>query len=276
MHLAKAPISKIGNASAWKKYYCASNGACGFTESGIGGKSTPLQTIQGDSPVSYNTYLNKFLAVSEDSNLTKNPLQFAVATDGINFTKFGPPIRLERNLGPGWKYVYSSLIGTNGVTSETGQSFYLYYVLMKWDPITQTISDPRRYLMRRLITLSNIQTPTVTQTPSVTPTITPTGTPQPTVTPTKTPTPSPTTTPTNQPKKTFTCSTPGQPGCFDCNTDGTISILDFSCFSSAYGSQIGSLACKIAGDKACSNCNSDQVINILDFSCFAKNYNKTY
>lgn len=155
MSVAKAPISQIANPSSWKKYYCAPQGTCGFTEPGIGGKSTKLATLQGKGPVAYNTYLKKFIAVNGEALLFNNTIQLSSSSDGVNFTKYGPATNIGPSIAPDWVKAYSSLIGTNGVTSETGQSFYFYYVAMKWNRITQITSDPNKYVMRRKITLSD-------------------------------------------------------------------------------------------------------------------------
>ncbi len=79
-------------------------------------------------------------------------------------------------------------------------------------------------------------TPKITPTPSPTSSISPT--PQVTATPTVTPTPTVTVSPT--PISSATCQ--GNAGssatCFDCNGDGVINILDFSCFAKFYNQNV--------------------------------------
>ncbi len=155
MSVAKTTNKYFGDSSKWSKYYCPSSTNCGFTEPAIGGKITVLPGLTGKSPVAFNSYLNKFIAINGDPLLINDTLQMSYSDDGISFKNYGEPLKLENSIGPGWVKVYSSLIGLNGTANKTDNQFYWYYVVLKRDPKTQEITDSTRYLMRRLVTILN-------------------------------------------------------------------------------------------------------------------------
>lgn len=81
IHLARAPISTDGKSISWEKF---NNGE--FKNNGMNGESTPVITVpKGDYAalpgVSWNSFLNKFLAVYE----SREGFNITTSTDGITW-----------------------------------------------------------------------------------------------------------------------------------------------------------------------------------------------
>jgi hypothetical protein len=77
LHVARSKVSDLGKPGTWKKWYCRDSGnraTCGYTEPGIGGRSTPISATPGAKPktdlvpssqrfVTYNRYLNRYITM---------------------------------------------------------------------------------------------------------------------------------------------------------------------------------------------------------------------
>lgn len=167
LNVARAPIQSRGVPGSWQKYYCSDptdESTCGFTEPGLGGKSTHLKGIPAAARyVSYNSYLGRFVAVHA-SGLAGFRLW---VSDADNFLRWSPHSiiypRVSTTTDPRvdvWGdrdgrdrqvYAYASLIGANGDSQYTGQNLWLYY--MKVFPGDGYES---RYLMRRKVSLRSL------------------------------------------------------------------------------------------------------------------------
>ena len=159
-YIARSSFVDQGRPGTWWKWYQG-----GWTEPGIGGQSTAVNGFgEGTGSLSWNSYLGAYLNVdtsakwgfllktSSDlltwSDLANDPTKsfYPLATypTDINQDQWG-----ARSASSGLLYAYPSIVGTNGDSSTSGQTFYLYYTkLFSGQDFTQ------RYLMRRLITLS--------------------------------------------------------------------------------------------------------------------------
>ncbi|GAB2984841.1 hypothetical protein GCM10027076_23800 [Nocardioides montaniterrae] len=149
LNVARAPISQMGRPGTWSKYYCQPTDltvkSCGFTEPGIGGRSTALRNIPPSSRfVIWNSYLNRYIApmasgrngftlrVADETGIGNVPLTWSSAAS------IYPPVSTTSDtLVDDWTartpkskqlYAYPSLLGSYGSSSVTGQSFYLYYM----------------------------------------------------------------------------------------------------------------------------------------------------
>ena len=125
--VARAPLADLisnslqGIKTPFTKYY---NG--GFTEPGIGGRSSPLEVgnpINWWSSVSYNEYLDQLVLVSSQwqSGGTGPDLYLATSADGVNWSARQPLV-----LDAG-EQMYPTIVGTGADPQKTGQSFYVYY-----------------------------------------------------------------------------------------------------------------------------------------------------
>jgi len=112
--VARAPLSSVDNPDSWKKWH---NG--GFDSPAIGGPGTPvIKSPDGAAAlvgVSWNTKLNKFLAILERGfEGDSSGFYITTSTDGINWgeqqmiAKFPKPLAPRSN-GEDW-YSYPSLI----------------------------------------------------------------------------------------------------------------------------------------------------------------------
>lgn len=77
LHVARSRVSDLGKPGTWKKWYCRDSGnraTCGYTEPGIGGRSTPISANPGAKPkadlvpssqrfVTYNRHLNRYITM---------------------------------------------------------------------------------------------------------------------------------------------------------------------------------------------------------------------
>ncbi len=187
--VARAPISESNNPASWKKYYCSTSTSCGFTQPGLGGNFTKVKGLDGQTSVTYNDYLKKYLAISSGSITTNNIAQFKVSEDGLRFTNFAKPLPLgEPYPNKDWIRVYVSQVADDALPGHTGQNFYLYYVTLTMNKETGFPNVPR-YTFRRSVSLFDskagslspiptvISSPIQAFTPTPTPIISPTPTP---------------------------------------------------------------------------------------------------
>lgn len=142
--VARAPLADVisnsisGQRTDFTKYY---NG--GWTEPGLGGRSSPLEIgnpANWWADVSYNEYLDQMVMVSSQwqAGGTGPDLYLATSSDGVNWSARQPLV-----LDSG-EQMYPTIIGTGPDPQVTGQSFYVYY------------TDGKRWsgaqLARRLVT----------------------------------------------------------------------------------------------------------------------------
>ena len=148
--VARASISEINmavnenRAPVFRKYY---NG--GFTEDGLGGKSSSLETSNHGIywlDASYNSYLGKFLIVlSAWESHADTDLYLIVSDDGINWSS-----RMLIADEPG-ELFYPTIVYIEDEQQKTGKDFYVYYVRSiagGWERWTDAV------LVRRKITLN--------------------------------------------------------------------------------------------------------------------------
>ncbi len=125
--VARAPLTDLisnsiaGRPTAFTKYY---NG--GWTEPGIGGRSSPLEVgnpANWWSSVSYNEYLDQMVLVSSQwqAGGTGPDLYLATSSDGVNWSARQPLV-----LDSG-EQMYPTILGTGPDPQVTGQTFYVYY-----------------------------------------------------------------------------------------------------------------------------------------------------
>lgn len=158
-HVARSSVADLGRPGTWYKYY---NGA--FSEPGIGGKSSFIDKLLSSS-VSYNSYLNRYMAVNVSARWGFS-LSLSVGPDILNWelypnnslkqiyprvTSFSDPLAnqwLNRDANSRQVYAYGSFVAPDANGSAIGQQFYLYYLkLFSGENFSQ------RYLMRRKIVL---------------------------------------------------------------------------------------------------------------------------
>ena len=118
--VAKAPLSQVDNPDAWKKW---NNGS--FSSPGLGGQASPIVTSPEGAAalisVSWDTKLNKFLAILERGYETNPGFYITTSPDGLNWgeqqmiARF-PKTHSYREFGDIW-YSYPTLI------SETKNQF---------------------------------------------------------------------------------------------------------------------------------------------------------
>lgn len=218
LHLARSKVSEMGKPGSWWKWYCSNpndRATCGYTEPGIGGKSTKLTNsnelvgvnpdgtqdktwkskyVLNDRYISYNRYLNRYIAftnedggfrllASEGDDFTNWKSKSDVTTvkpsseddftvDNWSRSKSNPSLCPDSSVGSDGENIeqtgqqdddaqnpaakkaeckqqlgYNSIIGINGDSDHSGQTFYMYYV--KHFPGQKT-SDG--YILRRKIT----------------------------------------------------------------------------------------------------------------------------
>lgn len=130
-HLAMSALSDKGLPGTWKRFL-ENNAATedgNFSVPATKGNGTILQGLRYGAFVVWNTHLKQWLAVDGDFNGEANRhLILKVSDDGISWKQLS-----EQSLPLPQTYpkltVYPSLVGING-ESETGQSFWLYYVYL--------------------------------------------------------------------------------------------------------------------------------------------------
>lgn len=148
--IARAPVSSLGAPGSWWKWYDGS-----WSQPGLGGQQSSLQVIPtGTRGVTWNSYLNEYLAVSTHVGGT----YLYVSHDLINWSPLGTVFTTGLS-GDAWghctggvpcpaAYGYGSLIGLSGSASVTGQSFYVYFM---YKPANESFDS--RVEERELVTL---------------------------------------------------------------------------------------------------------------------------
>jgi hypothetical protein len=165
-----------GAKGTWSKWHCAKdllgNRRCGWSEPGIGGKSTPVAKLDPMARVmTPNTYLGHWIALAATgikgfklwvSNTpdTQAPVDPENPDDGTAWagsidiyplvsTGSDPQVdNWNRSRRSKQLYAYPSIVGVNGESYTSGQTFYIYYV-----KLFPGGDFPERYLMRRKVTL---------------------------------------------------------------------------------------------------------------------------
>ena len=137
--VARAPLSKLGMAGTWRKFYCAAT--CGFTEPGIGGQQSKVtglgRTARG---ITWNSYLHRYIAISAYSDGIR--MWESVGTDVTSWTEVGYVVKWNAGNGWGKECVhgtaserndpmaagYGAPIGWDYSSTETGQRFWVYFM----------------------------------------------------------------------------------------------------------------------------------------------------
>ena len=134
-----------GTVSAWVKYHEG-----GWSESGLGGRSSPL-IAQGDESflmgdVSYNTYLKKYVAVLIGEPWPNSDLYWIESDNGLRWTHYHKIVD-----DPG-EDIYVTIAGLGEQPRHSGKEFYVYYV---HSPDFPKMGNRNKVgnLVRRLITV---------------------------------------------------------------------------------------------------------------------------
>ena len=150
MTIARAPRRSLGKPGAWRKLY---KGA--WTQPGLGGRSSSLPTLPGQARgISFNSHLNAWLAVE----VNIEGITLYQSTDRLTWTFLEQPVKTGLTVSAWHRpcgrrglpvaYGYGSIVGVNGSSSTSGQSFWVYYMKK---PDGQCFDS--RFLYRRKITL---------------------------------------------------------------------------------------------------------------------------
>ncbi|HEX7738965.1 MAG TPA: hypothetical protein VF426_04890 [Marmoricola sp.] len=164
MTVARAPESSLGVPGSWKKYFAPAGAKEGdFTQPGLGGQQTSIVGLPATARgITWNTYLKAYITATVNENgisfyrsfgprlterwrrLTKDPV-----VPGTNSpSAFGMPCtpankpKMPKTIG------YGATIGWDGSSTETGQQFWIYYMLKPKGECFNT-----RYLVRRAIAI---------------------------------------------------------------------------------------------------------------------------
>lgn len=153
--VARARVADVVEAAVdhhtvvpWTKYY---NG--GWTEPGLGGRSSPLETPDTFAAwwdVSYNSYLGRYIMVALGEPWPATDLYWLDSIDGL--------IWGNRRLlvDDSNQKVYVTMAGVGADREVTGEQFYLYYVSsVKGGTGDGTNRTSDAFLARRLISLSS-------------------------------------------------------------------------------------------------------------------------
>lgn len=175
LHVARSPVEKLGKPGTWQKYYChdplVGPVECGFTQPGVGGKSSHIGSQPNELAVpsnarfvTWNNYLGRYIGVQATGTVGFNLYMSELSSQAEAWkrwsgaVRFYPPVsRTKDPLVDQWGvrtsrarhlYAYPSILGVDGGNSVTGQDFYLYYMkLFPGDDFTH------RYLFRRKVSL---------------------------------------------------------------------------------------------------------------------------
>lgn len=172
-HVARAPIASQGRPGSWMKWHCQL-GNCGFSEPGISGKSTAIDGLAAKARyVTWNGYLGRWVGFSgtgrdgfrmfASAPVTGSVTEAARRSSLLSWSVSDPfyaPVSYNddplvdqwgthvRNRKSKLLYAYPSMLGATGSSSETGKTFYVYYVkLYPGDNFDE------RYLFRRKVTV---------------------------------------------------------------------------------------------------------------------------
>jgi len=178
--VARSAVSDLGARGTWRKWHCTRSlgqRSCTWRQPGLGGRSTPIASIDTMARVILpNTYLDKYIALAATGTrgfrlwVSNTPASgLPVDPDGplADHAWYGsmqiyPPVsrRNDRQVDT-WNrtrrakqlYAYPSIVATNGNSSTSGRTFYIYYVkLFPGDDF------PERYLMRRKLVMTKADT----------------------------------------------------------------------------------------------------------------------
>jgi hypothetical protein len=150
MAIARALKGTLGRPGAWHKLYKGT-----WQQPGLGGRSSGLTGLPGQARgISFNSHLNFWLAVEvgiegvtlyqSTDRLTWTPYEQVVRT---GLTESAWHQRCGRK-GLPVAYGYGSIVGLNGASDKSGQSFWVYYMKK---PAGECFDH--RLLYRRKITL---------------------------------------------------------------------------------------------------------------------------
>jgi hypothetical protein len=165
--VARARVADVVDASVnhntvvpWTKYYNR-----GWTEPGLGGRSSPLETpdtLAAWWDVSYNSYLGRYIMVAFGAPWPATDLYWLDSVDGLSWDN------RKLIVDDSSQKIYVTLAGLGADSKVTGQRFYVYYISSAkggaGDGTANRTSDD--FLARRLITLSTavsseVTTPTI-------------------------------------------------------------------------------------------------------------------
>jgi hypothetical protein len=127
--VARAPIASDGVPGAWQKYYHGS-----FSQPGLGGFGTPVIFGRDDNTISFNTYLNRYVAVGQSHIAPTHGFVYNSSADGITWDspRLLSGVSLMEdiaglNIGDSW-YAYPTFLSLDRPNqTTTGQTGYLYY-----------------------------------------------------------------------------------------------------------------------------------------------------
>lgn len=178
--VARSPVSELGARGTWRKWHCTTllgQRSCDWSEPGLGGKSTPIAKLDPMARVmTPNTYLGHWIALAatgtkgfklwvSNTNTSNAPVDPDGPVDNIAWAGSMNIYPLVSSLDDpqvdNWNrtkrakqlYGYPSIVGLKGESHTSGQSFYIYYV-----KLFPGGDFPERYLMRRKVTLSKLDT----------------------------------------------------------------------------------------------------------------------
>jgi hypothetical protein len=114
-NIARCPLASIATTSCWHKW---NNGA--WASPGIGGHNTPLWMGEDNASISWDSYLNAFIAVGHSSSYVSF-ISTATSLDTQNWT--APQHFVDDSLLPGF---YIWLVNTNADPFTLGSVFRVY------------------------------------------------------------------------------------------------------------------------------------------------------
>lgn len=127
MSVARVPLADLLDAAyaqapapSFTKYY---NGS--WSQAGIGGRSSsilplPYPTYAGSPSVGFNSYLNRYVAVFDD---TQN-ISYAESPDGIHWAD---PVLIKATDPTQASADYAVIVSPKGDSTQLGREYYIYY-----------------------------------------------------------------------------------------------------------------------------------------------------
>lgn len=150
--IARARVSDVVDAAVkkstvipWTKYF---NGA--WTEPGMGGRSSPLETDNHDlfwGDVSYNSHLGKYITITPGSPWPATSLYWLESEDGLHWSNY------QKIVHESVHNMYVTIVGFGDDTRETGKQFYIYYIRSQLFAQNGVDRNGDAVLVRRLISL---------------------------------------------------------------------------------------------------------------------------
>lgn len=127
--VARAPLASAGRPGSWRKYFCTGDredaGSCGFTQPGIGGRSTKVQTLSRGAYVAFNGYLGKLIEI--DNAIQSGIIDFKGSSDGLHWAPLDPSPGKLAPMQAGWADIYPSIVGLGGDKTRDRQ-FWMYEI----------------------------------------------------------------------------------------------------------------------------------------------------